>query len=43
MQDRFGESGVPLELIAHFGFDGKGIARQTKAFVEKVPKYHQGF
>jgi transketolase len=43
MHDRFGESGVPLELIAHFGFDGKGIAKQTKAFVEKVPKYHQGF
>ena len=43
MNDRFGESGVPLELIAHFGFDGEGIARKTKAFVEKVPKYHQGF
>jgi transketolase len=43
MQDRFGESGVPLELITHFGFDGPGIAKSVKKFVTDKPKYHQGF
>lgn len=43
MQDRYGESGAPLELIKHFGFDGKGIASKVKNFVENTPKYHQGF
>lgn len=43
MQDRFGESGAPLEVHAHFKLDDKGIAEQVKPFVERVPKYHQGF
>lgn len=43
MQDRFGESGKPLEMLAHFGFDGPGIAKKVSAFVAKTPKYHQGF
>lgn len=43
MQDRYGESGAPLEVLAHFKLDDKGIAEQVKPFVERVPKYHQGF
>lgn len=43
MQDRYGESGAPLEVLAHFGFDDKGIAKQVKAFVAKVPQYKKGF
>ena len=41
MPDRFGESGAPLELISHFGFDAAGIAKKVKAFVDKTPQYHQ--
>lgn len=43
MQDRFGESGAPLEVHANFKLDDKGIAEQVKPFVDRVPKYHQGF
>lgn len=43
MQDRYGESGAPLELITHFGFDGPGIARQVQEFVAKVPQYKPGY
>lgn len=43
MQDRYGESGAPLEVHAHFKLDDKGIVEQVKPFVERVPKYHQGF
>lgn len=43
MKDRFGESGSPAELIKHFGLDSESLARDIKTFVEKVPRYHQGF
>ncbi len=43
MKDRFGESGVPAELIKYFGLDGASIAKNTEQFVKKVPRYHQGF
>lgn len=43
MQDRYGESGNPLELLSHFGFDGPGIAEKVATFVAEKPKYHQGF
>lgn len=43
MQDRYGESGAPLELIAHFGLDGKGIAKDVAAWVKAVPQYKPGF
>lgn len=41
--DRFGESGVPAELLAHFGLDGASLAQTTKQFIDRVPRYHQGF
>ena len=43
MQDRYGESGDPDELIAHFGLDGPSIAEVAKQFIDSVPRYHQGF
>lgn len=43
MQDRYGESGAPLEVLAHFGLTDDGIAASVKQFVAVTPKYHQGF
>lgn len=43
MQDRFGESGEPAELMAHFKLDSASIAERTNQFVHDVPRYHQGF
>lgn len=43
MHDRFGESGAPRELLEHFGLDNKTIAKETAEFINKTPKYHQGF
>jgi transketolase len=35
MNDQFGESGDPQELLKHFGFTGKGIAKKAKKFLKK--------
>jgi transketolase len=43
IKDRFGESGTPSELLREFGLTGSQIAMETKAFVNTVPQYHQGF
>lgn len=43
MQDRFGESGEPAELVKHFKLDNVSIAKQVQKFVSDVPRYHQGF
>jgi len=43
MQDRFGESGQPSELMKHFRLDGESLAEDIHAFVERVPRYHQGY
>lgn len=41
MQDRFGESGSPDELLDHFGLTGPKIAHDVKTFVENTPQYHR--
>jgi transketolase len=41
MQDRFGESGAPEELLEHFGLTGSKIAVTVKTFVESTPQYHR--
>lgn len=41
MQDRFGESGDPTELIKHFGLDASAINEKVRTFIEQVPRYHQ--
>jgi transketolase len=43
MQDRYGESGAPLQVLAHFGLDDESIAAKTKEFIERVPQYKKGF
>lgn len=43
MKDRYGESGVPAELIKHFRLDGASMAEDIEKFVARVPRYHQGF
>ena len=41
MEDRFGESGSPAELLEYFGMTGAKIAAKAKVFVDGTPKYHQ--
>lgn len=41
MNDRFGESGEPSELLKYFGLDGTTIAKTVKEFTERMPRYHQ--
>lgn len=43
MNDRFGESGTPDELLEAFGLTGEAIAKQAKEFCNNMPRYHQGF
>ncbi len=43
MKDRFGESGMPAELMTYFGFDAPSIAAKVQEFCENTPRYHQGF
>ncbi len=42
MQDRFGESGTPAELLEHFRLTGLRMAEDITAFLDDMPRYHQG-
>ena len=42
MNDRFGESGAPEELLSYFGLTGEKMADNIKSFIDKMPRYHQG-
>lgn len=42
MQDHFGESGKPDELLEHFGLNATHIAARVREFIDHNPKYHQG-
>jgi len=39
MQDRFGESGKPNELLVQFGLDANHIAMQAHNWIERMPQY----
>ncbi len=41
MQDRFGESGKPDELLAHFGLNADGIVQVAQDFIQTTPQYHR--
>lgn len=41
IEDRFGESGQPNELLEHFGLTGDKIALTVKGFVKESPQYHR--
>jgi transketolase len=43
MQDRFGESGKPAELLDYFGLTGAKIAETVKEFVENTAQYHREY
>lgn len=42
MQDRYGESGKPDELLDHFGLTGAKMAITIKEFIDNTPQYHRG-
>ncbi|OJU87603.1 transketolase [Candidatus Saccharibacteria bacterium 49-20] len=41
IEDRFGESGAPNELMEYFGLTGEKLVPQIEAFIEEMPRYHQ--
>lgn len=41
MQDRFGESGAPAELLKKFGLVGEAIALQAHDWISRMPQYHR--
>jgi len=41
MQDRYGESGAPDELIERFGLSGETMVEGIKEFIKTMPRYHQ--
>lgn len=43
MQDRFGESGAPNELLAHFGLTSTTMLDGVVEFVNTVPQYKPGY
>ncbi len=43
MQDRYGESGEPLELFDYFGLTGEHIARKVQDFINNTSQYHRDF
>jgi transketolase len=43
MNDHFGESGAPNELLEKFELTARQIAPKIKQFIDTVPRYHQGF
>ncbi len=43
VEDRYGESGEPREVIEHFGLDGHGLAKKIHEFIKRVPQYKKGY
>lgn len=41
VNDRFGESGAPNELMEYFNLTGDRVAEAVEQFVEDMPRYHQ--
>jgi transketolase len=41
MNDRFGESGEPKQLLEHFGLNGPHIATATHDWLKHTPQYHR--
>lgn len=41
VNDRFGESGTPAELMEFFGFTGEKLVDTIFDFTEQAPRYHQ--
>ena len=41
INDRFGESGAPNELMEYFNLTGDKVAETVQKFVDEMPRYHQ--
>lgn len=41
INDRFGESGAPSELMEYFGLSGAKLVETIEAFINEMPRYHQ--
>lgn len=41
VEDRFGESGSPAELMSYFGFTGEKLIESILEFTNEMPQYHQ--
>ena len=41
MQDRYGESGTPEELLECFGFSGDKLIETIETFINDMPQYHR--
>ena len=41
MNDRFGESGEPMQLFEYFGLTGDHIAEKVEEYVKNTPQYHR--
>jgi len=41
INDRFGESGAPIELMEYFGLSGEKLVKTIEKFVEDAPQYHR--
>lgn len=41
INDRFGESGAPNELMEYFGLTGDKLAETIQQFTDEMPRYHQ--
>ena len=43
INDRFGESGAPNELLDYFGLTGEKMVPTIKEFIDHMPRYHQDY
>jgi len=43
INDRFGESGAPMELFEYFGLSADHIAKTVEQFVHDKPQYHRQY
>ena len=41
IEDRYGESGTPEELLDYFGFSGDKLATTVQTFINEMPQYHR--
>ena len=41
VNDEYGQSGTPDELLNHFGLTADNIAQKTKQFIANMPQYHR--
>jgi transketolase len=41
MNDRFGESGEPMQLFEYFGLTGDHIAEKVEEYINRTPQYHR--